>query len=134
MRIGDVAEDRADIDHARRPGTLKQWKEVARQRHRRDDVGIEDARQEIVAEVGERTGLDDPGIVDQDVERSPLRLDPLDKAFAVQRAGDVALDDEMALARAEQCHRHFERVATPAADRNAHAAARRLDRQGTADS
>src|SRR5258708_37831377 len=99
--IGDVAKDRADVDHPRWPGCQQQRHQIARQRHWRDDVGEKCSGYRVVVEFLDGTALDHARIVDEYVECFPLLADDLDDPAAGLGICYIRWNDQMLMSLVE---------------------------------
>ncbi|MDB5603787.1 MAG: hypothetical protein JWP25_687 [Bradyrhizobium sp.] len=101
-RIGDVAKDRADVDHSRWRCRGQQRHEIASQRDRRDDVGEKCPADRVIVEFLNGAALDDACVVDQYVERFPFAADDLDDPAAVLGICYIRRNNEMLASPVEQ--------------------------------
>ena len=83
---------RADIDDPPAAGLAHDRPHRPRAEERASRVGVHDPRPELGREsgqVGERDGLVEGGVVDQDVDAAEARLDPRDEAVDLVRISHV---------------------------------------------
>src|SRR5260370_2510171 len=120
--IGDVAKDRADVDHPRWPCCQQQKHQIARQRHWRDDVGEKCSGIRIASEFLDGTALDHARIVDEYVECFPLLADDLDDPAAMLGICYIRRNDQMLMSLVEQRASCLKCGLAPPAQRNGHPA------------